>query len=212
MITTEEIKSFLEGNDPEEHIVALEFDYATEEIYKIKEIPGKGKQIVRDTFIPFCWVGDLRRLNFYGGSKALQKEAMSKHKILIEKLETHDNERLSQGLPYLVKSLKGYRNLIQFFRDGGIDPWGDAAKEQFLLLPPVEQYLIQKEKRLFKGYEEYNDITRFVFDLEKNKKNKDLLSFSGQYTKSIQVSLVVTIVLILTGNGSLKDQKLLVWI
>ena len=110
MITTEEIKSFLEGNDPEEHIVALEFDYATEEIYKIKEIPGKGKQIVRDTFIPFCWVGDLRRLNFYGGSKATQKEAMSKHKILIEKLETHDNERLLQGLTYLVKSLKGYRN------------------------------------------------------------------------------------------------------
>ncbi len=34
------------------------------------------------------------------------------------------------------------------------------------MLPPVEQYLIQKEKRLFKGFEEYNDITRFVFDLE----------------------------------------------
>jgi DNA polymerase elongation subunit (family B) len=30
----------------------------------------------------------------------------------------------------------------------------------------VEQYLISKEKRLFKGFEEYNDITRFVFDLE----------------------------------------------
>jgi DNA polymerase I len=166
MITTEEIKNFLEGNDPEQYIVALEFDYATEEICKIKEIPGKGKQIVRDTFIPFCWVGDLRSLNFYKGSKANQKEAMSKHKILIEKLETYDNDRLNQGLTFIVKSLKGYRNLIQFFREGGIDPWGEAAKDQFLLLPPVEQYLIQKEKRLFKGYEEYNDITRFVFDLE----------------------------------------------
>ena len=27
MISQEEIKSFLEGNDPEEHIVAIEFDY-----------------------------------------------------------------------------------------------------------------------------------------------------------------------------------------
>ena len=166
MITNEEIKSFLEGNDPEQFIVAIEFDYVTNSIYKIKEIPGKGKSIQKDHFIPFAWVGDLKGLNFYQGSKALQKEAMSKHKIVIDKLETHGNERLEKGLTYMVKSLAGYRELVQFFRDGGIDPWGEKSKELFLMLPPVEQYLIQKEKRLFKGYEEYNDITRFVFDLE----------------------------------------------
>ena len=166
MITNEEIKSFLEGTDPEQFIVAIEFDYVTNAIYKIKEIPGKGKSIQKDHFIPFAWVGDLRGLNFYQGSKALQKEAMSKHKIVIDKLETHGNERLEKGLTFMVKSLAGYRELVQFFRDGGIDPWGEKSKELFLMLPPVEQYLIQKEKRLFKGYEEYNDITRFVFDLE----------------------------------------------
>jgi len=166
MITNEEIKSFLEGNDPEQFIVAIEFDYVTNSIYKIKEIPGKGKSIQKDQFIPFAWVGDLKGLNFYQGSKALQKEAMSKHKIVIDKLETHGNERLEKGLTFMVKSLSGYRELVQFFRDGGIDPWGEKSKELFLMLPPVEQYLIQKEKRLFKGYEEYNDITRFVFDLE----------------------------------------------
>jgi DNA polymerase elongation subunit (family B) len=166
MITNEEIKSFLEGNDPEQFIVAIEFDYVTNSIYKIKEIPGKGKSIQKDHFIPFAWVGDLKGLNFYQGSKALQKEAMSKHKIVIDKLETHGNERLEKGLTYMVKSLAGYRELVQFFRDGGIDPWGEKSKDLFLMLPPVEQYLIQKEKRLFKGFEEYNDITRFVFDLE----------------------------------------------
>ena len=35
-----------------------------------------------------------------------------------------------------------------------------------MLLSPVEQYLVSKEKRLFKGFDEYNDITRLVFDLE----------------------------------------------
>ena len=65
MTTPEEISAFLEGNDPEEFIVAVEFDYASDSIYKIKEIPGKGKEIRKDTFIPFCWVGDLRGLNFY---------------------------------------------------------------------------------------------------------------------------------------------------
>jgi DNA polymerase elongation subunit (family B) len=166
MISQEEIKSFLEGNDPEEHIVCVEFDYMKDCIYKIKEIPTTGKVIQRDTFIAFAWVGDLRNLNFYQDSKALQKEAMTKYSILIEKLETKGNERLERGLKFMVKSLKGYRTLIQFFRDGGLDPWSDRAKDKILILPPVEQYLISKEKRLFKGYEEYNDITRFVFDLE----------------------------------------------
>jgi DNA polymerase elongation subunit (family B) len=166
MISQEEIKSFLEGNDPEEHIVCVEFDYAKDCVYKIKEIPGQPKTIQKDTFIAFSWVGDLRNLNFYQDSKGLQKESMTKYGIVIEKLETQGNDRLEKGLKFMVKSLKGYRSLIQFFRDGGLDPWSDRAKDKILILPPVEQYLISKEKRLFKGYEEYNDVTRLVFDLE----------------------------------------------
>jgi DNA polymerase elongation subunit (family B) len=166
MISQEEIKSFLEGNDPEEHIVAIEFDYVTDSIYKIKEIPGTGKVIKKDTFTAFAWVGDLRGLKFYDTSKDLQKQAMTKYGIVIDKLETKGDERLENGLKFLVKSLKGYRSLIQFFRDGGIDPWSERVKDKLMVLPPVEQYLIQREKRLFKGYEEYNDITRLVFDLE----------------------------------------------
>jgi DNA polymerase elongation subunit (family B) len=166
MISTEEIESFLHGNDPEEFIVAIEFDYASNSIYKIKEIPGKGKEIRKDTFIPFAWVGDLRNLNFYGNSKEAQKAAMTKYGIMIEKLETHENDRLEKGMTFMVKSLKGYRELIQFFRDGNLDPWGEKGKDKIMILPPVEQYLISKEKRLFKGFENYNEVTRLVFDLE----------------------------------------------
>ena len=166
MISEEEIKSFLEGADPEQYIVSVEFDYASNCVYKVKEDPIKGKTIQKESFIAFGWVGDLRGLNFYKGSKDLQKEAMTKYGIVIEKLRTDGNERLEKGLTFLVKSLRGYRELIQFFRDGGIDPWGENTKDKIMILPPVEQYLITKEKRLFKGFEEYNDITRFVFDLE----------------------------------------------
>jgi len=166
MFTEQEIESFLHGNDPEEFIVAIEFDYASNSIFKVKEIPGKGKEIRKDTFTPFAWVGDLRDINFYGGSKAAQKEAMTKHGIMIDKLETHGNERLQKGMTYIVKSLKGYRELVQFFREGGCDPWGERTKEKDVILPPVEQYLISKEKRLFKGFEDYNQVTRLVFDLE----------------------------------------------
>jgi len=166
MISNEEIEAFLHGNDPEEFIVAIEYDYRENCIYKIKEIPGKGKEIRKDTFTPFAWVGDLRGIKFYNDSKGTQKEAMTKHGIVIEKLETHGNERLEKGLTYIVKSLKGYRELIQFFREGGCDPWGEKTKDRVMILPPVEQYLISKEKRLFKGFENYDEVTRLVFDLE----------------------------------------------
>lgn len=166
MFTNEEIEAFLQGNDDEQFIVAIEFDYVSNSIFKIKEIPGKGKEIRKDTFIPFAWVGDLRNINFYQGSKGAQKEAMTKYGIVIEKLGTMENERLEKGLTYLVKSLKGYRELVQFFRDGGCDPWGEKTKDKVLILPPVEQYLVSKEKRLFKGFTDYDDVTRLVFDLE----------------------------------------------
>jgi DNA polymerase elongation subunit (family B) len=166
MISTNEIESFLHGNDEEKYIVALEYDYAKECIYKIKEIPKEGKKVIKDTFIPFAWVGDLRGLNFYNNSKEEQRSAMSKHKIVIDKLKTGDNDRMKKGLTFMVKSLGGYRALTTFFREGGIDPYGEKSKDKILILPPIEQYLIQKEKRLFKGFEDYNDVTRLVFDLE----------------------------------------------
>jgi DNA polymerase elongation subunit (family B) len=166
MISNEEIEQFLQGNDDEKYIIGVEYDYVKDCIWKIIEHPIYGKQIKKDTFIPFAWVGDLRGLNFYQSSKALQKEAMTKHKIVIEKLRTDGNDRLERGLTYMVKSLNGYRSLIQFFREGGLEPWGETTRGLVLILPPVEQFLVVKEKRMFKGFDEYDSITRFVFDLE----------------------------------------------
>jgi len=160
------LNSSFQGNDDEKYIIGVEYDYVKDCIWKIIEHPEHGKQIKKDTFIPFAWVGDLRGLNFYQSSKALQKEAMTKHKIVIEKLRTDGNERLEKGLTYMIKSLNGYRSIIQFFREGGIEPWGETTKDLVLILPPVEQYLVVKEKRMFKGFDEYDSITRFVFDLE----------------------------------------------
>ena len=166
MISQEEIKSFLEGADPEQFIVSLEFDFKTSSIIKFKQDPERGLIKIKDSFIPFAWVGNLQGKNFYDSSKEKQKQAISKYKIQIQKLRTDDNPRLENGLKYIVKSLSGYNALITFFREGGIDPFGEQNRDLILMLPPVEQYLIQKEKRLFKGFEEYNDITRLVFDLE----------------------------------------------
>lgn len=166
VISQEVIENFLNGWDPEQFIVGVEYDYRTNKIYKIIQDPEKGKIVKEDTFTPFLWVSDLNGLNFYQNNKSIQKKKMGEYGILIEKLETHGNERLEAGMSYLVKSIKGYTELINFFRQGGIDPWGEKFKQYFTLLSPVEQYLIQKKKRLFKGIDDYSGVYRFVFDIE----------------------------------------------
>jgi DNA polymerase elongation subunit (family B) len=166
MVPQEEIERFLLGEDDEKYIVSLEYDYKTSKIYKVIQDPIKGKLLRPDTFIPFAWVGDLKGKNFYKNDKHAQKRAMSENGIIIEKLDTHDDERLENGLRYLVKTTKSYSNLVNFFKGGGLDPWGRDNTDSIQILSPVEQYLIQKSKRLFKGFDEYDEIHRFVFDIE----------------------------------------------
>ena len=159
----QDIQKFLEGFDDEKYITALEYDYKTSSIIKIKDDPIRGKLLVSDKLTPFCFIGNLSNLNFYGGSKEEQKKAISKHGIVIEKLNTGNNTSLQNGLKYVVKTTKTLNNLINFFKDGGIDPW---KTDEAIMLPIKEQYLIQKQKRLFKGYEDYESIHKLCFDLE----------------------------------------------
>lgn len=166
IISQEVIENFLNGADPEKYIVGIEYDYPSNRIYKIIQDPVRGKVIKEDKLTAFLWVGDLTDFNFYGGNKLLQKKKMDEYGIIIEKLQTHGNERLENGMKYLVKSLKSYTALISFFKTGGIDPWGEKYKSQFTILNPVEQYMVQKKKRLFKGIDEYEGVHRLVFDIE----------------------------------------------
>jgi len=68
IISQEVIESFLNGSDPENYIVGVEYDYMANKIYKIIQDPVRGKYVTEDTFIPFLWAGDLSEFNFYGGS------------------------------------------------------------------------------------------------------------------------------------------------
>lgn len=176
-ISMEEVELFLHGRDDEKYIVDIEYDATKNIISKIIHDPEKGKGIAKDlSFKPFCWVKNLSEFKstFYRykndptviPDKVLQdrvNQAKIKYGITIEPLADNGHPRLMAGYKFLVKSDKGLNALKEFFRNGGLNIYD---KTKFVILPVVEQYLIQTGKRFFKGFEDYEDVHRVTFDLE----------------------------------------------
>lgn len=170
--TPEMIKNFLEGHDPEKYIVSIELDQTddwsideTNKVYIVIDDPEKGKKIKTQKFTPFCWTKSLRGSGFYGDDMDVIRREAKKYGIYTEKLKTGDNDRLEDGFKFMVKTSGTYRDLVNFFRKGGINPW-DRDKKLIEILPPVEQFMIQTGKRLFKGYEDYTEVHKLTFDIE----------------------------------------------
>ena len=170
--TPEDIKKFLEGHDDEKYITSIELDQTddwsideTNKVYIVIDDPEKGKKIKVQKFTPFCWTKNLRGSGFYGDDIDTIKKAAKTFGITTEKLETGNNQRLEDGYKFLVKTTGTYRDLVNFFKRGGIDPWGETGK-MITLLPPVEQFMIQTGKRLFKGYDDYTEVHKLTFDIE----------------------------------------------
>jgi len=169
--TPKDIKMFLEGHDDEKYITCVELDQTgdwsvdnSNRVYVTIDNPKKGKSIKVYKFVPFLWTKNLRGSGFYGDDINKMKKMAKQYGIFTQKLETGDNERLDNGFKFIVKTTGTYRDLINFFQKGGLNPWQNRDKIQ--MLPPVEQFLVQTGKRLFKGFENYEEVHKVVFDIE----------------------------------------------
>ena len=171
-IPLEDIEKFLNGHDDEKYIVNVEYDPETNLIHKVKQDPEKGNYIETEPLMAFMWIKNLNKIkeivNFYGNSDSKIRAARQKFGINIISLETGDHPKLVDGYKYLVTCDQGNERMKQFFREGGIYVYDTRhdIRSHFLMLSPVEQYFIHTGKRLFKGLEEYDDVHKFVFDLE----------------------------------------------
>jgi DNA polymerase elongation subunit (family B) len=167
----EVIEKFLEGRDPQKYIVSIEASYHEPFVSLIINDPDRGKFIEKHSYSPFLWMKHSVSDIIYNGKRSDIKSAMTKYGVKIKALTIEDGdgnipERFEDGYKFMANCKTSYSNLIQFFRDGGVDIFDEKYKNMFVAFAPAEQFLIQTGKRLFKGMDDYNGVHRFQFDLE----------------------------------------------
>lgn len=170
-INKEIIEDFLHGSDPQKYIVAAEPQYGKPIISLIINDPDKGKYIENHKFVPFLWFKEEVVKVLYKGNRVKIYEASKKFDVKITRLKTsnpegYTPERMENGYKFIAKCKNSYNDLIQFFKEGGVDVFNETYKKYFVMFSPVEQFFIQTGKRLFKGFDDYNDLHRLQFDLE----------------------------------------------
>lgn len=179
-ITTEVVNTFLTGHDPMEHIISIECSYEEDQVNIIYVDKEGVKRIKKDDFKPFIWVKHSAAIRLFGGDKAKLRREMRNLGISVKKLITsndngEEHERLESGYKYLFYATRRMSNKVfqRFFTDAGVpihprQKKGEApnGNKEFMGVTPVEQYMIATGRRLFKGYDTYNELNRFIFDLE----------------------------------------------
>ena len=170
VVSKEIIGDFLNGKNESKYIVAIETSNFSNKVHLIINEPNVGKRIENYTYKPFLWCKEKVLYDMYGGDKSLFKKKISEFGIKFKKLKMSDEhgnipKRMLTGYQYLVFAGPGqsYSDLCNFFKFGGCNTFGNR---DFYTLPVQEQFLIQTGKRMFKGFEDYDNLHKFYFDLE----------------------------------------------
>lgn len=178
-ITTERITKFLEGSDPMERIVNIECGYDDKNV-TIIYINGDGlKRMKHEDFYPFVWAKQSAARQLYGGDRQLLMKKMNQYGIATKGLNIYNNdgkttERLENGyrVMFYAKFAMPFQKFQQFFNEGGRPIYSrdkqssSSNNKEFLAISPVEQFMISTGKRMFKGYDDYDQLKRLVFDIE----------------------------------------------
>lgn len=179
-INEEVIGQFLSGQDPMERIVNLEYK-TTEDKIKIYYRDSNDKKCeMVDYFHPFCWATRKACGKLCNGNKTELRVLLDKYGIKVKKLDTRDvngveREEYENGYLFMFYTIKAmsYKRFLEFFEKAGNpiyskkkDDDGKKSSKQYLIVTPQEQYMIATGKRFFKGYEDYDQLLRLIFDLE----------------------------------------------
>lgn len=190
---SEIINKFLNGRDPMERIISIECDFNEEEVSIIFVNDNGEKRVKMDDFKPFVWAKNSVAIRMFNGDRKLLKSKLKGFNIGVKALMTNKSgeptsERLESGYKYIfyAKKKMSYQKFLSFFTLAGTPVYGDKSKKsteaeklnissrEFLAVTPVEQYMISTGKRLFKGYNSYDELKRLLFDLETEGLNPEI--------------------------------------
>lgn len=188
-ITMEAVKTFMEGHDQEERIVDITTSYRDPFVKVYYRDEDDNKCVSERPFYPFVWAKKevcvmmkkfIMDNNICGGSMA---KMMGKYGIFVKELSTKNNdgqviESMESGYTFIFYATRpmSYSDFLKFFKEAGYPVYKDRKDGQeelaknktkyYLTATPEEQYLISTGKRYFKGYNDYDETLRMIFDLE----------------------------------------------
>ena len=176
-ITKEQIEAFFAGSDPMEHIIKIECSYDDSKVHIIYRNDDGVKMIRREAFHPFVWAKQETARSLFGGDRKRLKKRMEE--VGIEAIGLRVNredgtipERMENGYRVIFRAKTGmsYNTFLKFFEDAGVPIFGkndsDGNNKPYIAVAPVEQFMIATGKRMFKGYDDYDELLRLEFDLE----------------------------------------------
>ena len=195
IITTEVIETFLNGHDPQERIVNAEYSYKDDFIKIYYRDEKDRKCMSMQPFYPFIWARLNACLALCNGDRQNLKTLMRKYKIAVKELSIKDFngnecEEMRDGYRYKFYATEpmSYSTFLDFFKKANFPVYQDKDTKvekkmdrPFLAITPIEQYLISTGKRFFKGYEDYDELLRMIFDLETEglDPKKDRIKLNG---------------------------------
>lgn len=189
-ITPEVISTFLDGHDPQERIVNFDYKGQNNYITILYRDKDDNKCETTEPFYPFLWATREACDSLKTKSKGSLSALMKRYHIWVKPLDITDNEgkvveEIIDGYTFMFYATQpiSYYSFLDFFKKAGNPVYEDRRKSkgggdaedgpvksrnnrQYLVVPPVEQYMIASGKRMFKGYEDYDDLLRLIFDLE----------------------------------------------
>lgn len=185
-ISLEDVGKFLEGRDPEERIVNLLYRYQDPFITVVYRNKNDQKCTRKENFYPFVWATRHACKQLCHGDRQKLISLMNQYSISVKKLSNTSidgevREEFENGYMFLFYATRAmsYSKFLDFFkkcdypvqRDKKDKKGNDVTiskedEDQFLSVTPQEQFMISTGKRFFKGYTDYNDLLRMIFDLE----------------------------------------------
>jgi DNA polymerase elongation subunit (family B) len=181
-----EIKGFLEGyNNDLKYLVNVETNPNNNYAECVIHEPDKKPEIRKVFYTPFLFCKDLKKngIDLYSENRTLMEPRQKQYGIKITKLKTGNHKRLVDGYCYKITSTKSYNAILEYFKCGGIDLYEKKRKGKKIVRDDkgnyvylhrdifysprlTEQFFISTGVRLFKGFEEYKNIHKVVFDIE----------------------------------------------